>query len=66
MPPSAQVCSQEFNFEHFFNHVFTKFIDAFIKEMIDAFLQLKFWSVFFIFDPRKHSQSVTEILSYKH
>ena len=46
MSPSAQVCSQEFNFEHFINHVFTKFIDAFVKEMIDAFLQLKFWSVF--------------------
>ena len=43
------------------DHVFTKFIDAFVKEMIDAFLQLKFWSVFDIFDPRKLPQSVTEI-----
>ena len=46
MPPSAQVCSQEFDFDHFIDHVFTKFIDAFVKEMIDAFLQLKYWSVF--------------------
>ena len=64
MPPSAQVCSQEFDFKHFIDHVFTKFIDAFVKEMIDAFSQLKFWSVFDIFDPRKLPQSVTEISSY--
>ena len=32
--------------------------------MIDAFSQLKFWSVFDIFDPRKLLQSVTEISSY--
>ena len=44
MPPSAQVHSQKFDFEHFINHVFTKFIDELIKEMIDAFLQSKFWS----------------------
>ena len=31
MPPSAQVCSQEFDFKHFIDHVFTKFIDAFVK-----------------------------------
>ena len=31
MPPSAHVCSQEFDFEHFIDCVFTKFIDAFIK-----------------------------------
>ena len=64
MPPSAQVRSQEFDFKHFIDHVFTKFIDAFVKEMIDAFSQLKFWSVFDIFDPRKLPQSVTEISSY--
>ena len=29
--------------------------------MIDAFSQLKFWSVFDIFDARKLTQSVTEI-----
>ena len=32
--------------------------------MIDAFPQLKFWSVFDIFDPRKLPQSVKEIWSY--
>ena len=64
MPPSAQVCSQEFDFKHFINYVFTKFIDAFVKKMIDALLELKFWSVFDIFDPRKLLQSVTEISSY--
>ena len=32
--------------------------------MIDAFLQLKFWSVFDVFDPRKLLQSLTEISSY--
>ena len=32
--------------------------------MIDAFSQLKFWSVFDIFDPKKLPQSVTEISSY--
>ena len=32
--------------------------------MIDVFLQLKFWSVFDIFDPRKFQHSVTEISSY--
>ena len=64
MPPSAQVCSQEFDFEHFVDHLFTKFIDVFVKEMIDAFLQLKFWSVFDISDSRKLWQSVTEISSY--
>ena len=57
MPSSAQVRSQEFDFKHFVDHVF-------IKEMIDAFSQLKFWSVFDIFDPRKLPQSVTEISSY--
>ena len=31
--------------------------------MIDAFLQLKFWSVFDIFYPRKLLQTVTEISS---
>ena len=46
MPPSAQVRCQEFDFEHFIDHVFKKFIAAFVKEMIDAFLQLKYWSVF--------------------
>ena len=46
MPPSAQVHSQEFNFKHFITHVFTKFIDAFVKEMIYVFSQLKSWSVF--------------------
>ena len=66
MPPSAQVHSQEFGFKHFINYVFTKFIDAFVKEMIDAFSQLKFWSVFDIFDPRKLLQSVTEISSYQN
>ena len=66
MPPSAQVRSQEFGFKHFINYVFTKFIDAFVKEMIDAFSQLKFWSVFDIFDPRKLLQSVTEISSYQN
>ena len=64
MPPSAQVRSQEFDFRHFINRVFTKFIDALIKEMTDVFSQLKFWSVFDIFDPRKLLQSVTEISSY--
>ena len=42
MPPSAQVRSQKFDFKHFIDHVFTKFIDTFVKEMIDAFSQLKF------------------------
>ena len=64
MPPSAQIRSHEFDFKHFIGHVFTKFIHSFIKEMIDAFSQLKFWSVFDIFDPRKLPQSVTEISSY--
>ena len=63
MPPSAQVCFQEFDFKHFIDHVFTKFIDALVKEMIDAFSQLQFLSVFDIFDPRKLLQSVTEISS---
>ena len=58
MPPSAQVRCQESDFEHFIDHVFTKFIDAFVKEMIDVFSPLKFWSVFS--DP----QNVTEISSY--
>ena len=66
MPPSAQVCSHEFDFKHFIDHVFTKFIDVFVKEMIDAFSQLKFWSVFDIFDPRKIPQSVTEISSFEN
>ena len=64
MPPSAQIRSHEFDLKHFIDHVFTKFIDSFLKEMIDAFSQLKFWSVFDIFDPRKLPQSVTEISSY--
>ena len=64
MPPSAQIRSHEFDFKHFIGHVFTKFIHSFIKEMIDAFSQLKFWSVFDIYDPRKLPQSVTEISSY--
>ena len=63
MPPSAQVHSQEFDFEYFINNVF-KIFDAFVKEMTDEFLQLKFWSVFDISDPRKLPQSVTEISSY--
>ena len=66
MPPSPQICSHEFDFKHFIDHVFIKFIDSFIKEMIDAFLQLKFWSLFDIFDPRKLSQSVTEISNYEN
>ena len=64
MPPSAQVRCQEFDSKHSIDHVFTKFIDAFVKEMIDAFLQLKFWSVFDIFYPRKLLQSIIEISSY--
>ena len=40
LSPSAQVRSQEFDFKHFINYVFTKFIDAFVKKRIDAFLQL--------------------------
>ena len=63
MPPSAQVHSQEFDFEYFINNVF-KIFDAFVKEMTDEFLQLKFWSVFDISDPRKLPQSVTKISSY--
>ena len=66
MPRSAQIRSQEFDFKHFIYHIFTKFIDAFIKETIDAFSQLKFWSVFDIFDPRKLLQSVTEISNYRN
>ena len=66
MPPSDQVRSQEFDFEHFINHVFTKFTDAFVKEMIDAFSQLKFVSLFDIFDSRKLPQSVTEISCYRN
>ena len=66
MPPSAQVRSQEFGFKHFINYVFTKIIDAFVIEVIDAFSLLKFWSVFDIFDPRKLPQSVTEIPSYRN
>ena len=34
--------------------------------MIDAFSQLKFWSVFDIFDPRKLLQSVKETSSYQN
>ena len=64
MLPSAQVRSQEFDFKHFIDHVLTEFFAAFVKEIIDAFSQLKFWSVFDIFDPRKLPQSVTEISSY--
>ena len=64
LPLSAQVRSQEFDFEDFIDHVFTKFIDAFIKEMTGAFLQLNFWSIFDIFDPRKLPQGVTETSSY--
>ena len=48
MPPTAQVCSHEFDFKHFINHVFMKFIDAFMKEMIDAFSQLKFCCLTFL------------------
>ena len=66
MPPSSQVHSQKFDFEHFIDHAFTKFVDAFVKEMFDAFSKLKFWSVFDIFDPRKLLQSVTEISSYRN
>ena len=66
MSPSTHVCSQEFYFEHFIDHALTKFIDAFAKEMIDAFSQLKCWSVFDIFDPRKLPQSVTKISSYRN
>ena len=58
MLPSAQVLSQEFDFKHFIDHVFTKFIDAFVKEMINAFSQLQFWSIFDIFDLKKLQQSV--------
>ena len=65
MPCSAQVCSPEFDFKHFIDHVFTKFIDAFVKGMTDAFSQLKFWSVFDIFGSRKFLQNVTHISSYK-
>ena len=65
MPPSAQVHSQEFDFEYFINNVF-KIFDAFVKEMTDEFLQLKFWSVFDISDPRKLPQNVTEIPSFKN
>ena len=43
MPPSAQIHSHEFDFKHFIDHVFTKLIESFIKEMIDAFSQLKLW-----------------------
>ena len=64
LPLSAQVRSQEFDFEDFIDHVFTKFIGAFVKEMIGAFLQLNFWSIFDIFDPRKLLQGVTEISGY--
>ena len=32
IPPSAWVRSQEFDFEHFINDAFTKFIDVFLKE----------------------------------
>ena len=66
MPPSAQVRSEKFDFEHFINHVLRKFIDAFVKEMIDAFSKLKFWSVFGIFGTRKLLQSVTGISSYRN
>ena len=66
MLPSAQIRTQEFDFKHFIDHVFTKFTDALVKEMIDAFLQLKFWSVFDIFHPRKLLRSVTEISSYEN
>ena len=66
MPPSAQVRSEKFDFEHFINHVFRKFTDAFVKEMIDAFSKLKFWSVFGIFATRKLLQSVTGISSYRN
>ena len=64
MPPSAQICSRYFDFKHFINYVFTKFMDAFVKELINAFLLLEFWSVFDIFEPRKLPKSVTEISSY--
>ena len=66
LPPSARLGSQEFDFNYFINHVFTKFIHAFVKEITDTFSQLKFWSVFDIFDPRKLPQSVTEISSYRN
>ena len=66
MPPSAQIRSQESDFQHFIDHVFTKFINAFVNKMIDTFSQLKFWSVFDIFDPRKLPQGVTEISSYRN
>ena len=64
--PSAHVHSQEFDFEDFIDHVFTKFTDAFVKEMIDTFSQLKFWSVFDIFEPRKLPQNVTKISSCRN
>ena len=48
------------------DYAFTKFIDAFVKEMIDGFSPLKFWSVFDIFDPKKLPQSVIEISSYRN
>ena len=64
MPPSAQICSRYFDFKHFINYVFTKFMDSFVKELINAFSLLEFWSVFDIFEPRKLPKSVTEISSY--
>ena len=64
MLPFAQICSREFDFKHFIDHVFTKFMDAFVKELINAFSLLEFWSVFDIFEPRKLPKSVTEISSY--
>ena len=37
MSPSAQVRFQEFDFKHFIDHVFTKFIAAFVKKWLMHF-----------------------------
>ena len=54
MPPSAQVRYQKLDFEHIIDHVFTKFIDAFVKGMIDAFSLSIWWPV-----PKKYFSQVS-------
>ena len=64
LPPSSRIRTQPFVFDEFKNDVFLKFIDAFIMELNEAFSQIKFWSCFAVFDPRKLPEDVALLHQY--
>ena len=64
LPVASRLREIEFSWGGFESNVFYPFVDGFIVEIEEAFMQLEFWANLSIFDPRKLPVTKLQLPSY--